>query len=100
MTDTQTDTEPQQEAPPGRPAPGWPWLHVLAAALAVATLLVAVTTLVARADTSEHRSTFVDGFQRECTQVQRDDAIGLSCAPKPFESRLADGLRGASERAS
>jgi hypothetical protein len=99
MTDTQTDTEPWQEAPPRRRAPWWPWAHILTA-LGVAAVLITVTAVIAHGATNAGPSTFVDGFGRECTLVQRDDAIGLSCAPKPFESRLADGLRGASERAS
>jgi hypothetical protein len=100
MTDTALNTEPQQEAPPGRPFRWLPWAHVIALAVASAIALVTITAVIAHGAAPERRSTFVDGFQRECTQVQRDDAIGLSCAPKPFESRLADGLRGASERAS
>jgi hypothetical protein len=101
MTDIQTlDTEPQQEAHPGRRTLLWPPWPPILIALAFTAVLITLTALIAHGATTERRSTFVDGFDRECTQVQRDDAIGLSCAPKPFESRLADGLRDASERAS
>jgi hypothetical protein len=104
MTATEHLAPPTDQAtdgpPPARPAPWWPWGHV-AAALAVGAALVVVTALVAHAaTTAERRSTFTDGYGRQCTQVQRGDAIALSCAPKPFADRLADSLRTASDRAN
>jgi hypothetical protein len=91
------DTEPQQETPPGRRTLRWPPWPPILVALAVTAVLIA---LAAYGPTHERRSTFVDGFGRQCTQVQKAGALALSCAPAPFEDRLADGLRSASERAN
>src|SRR4051812_10783780 len=98
MTQTTTDEQQLTEPPPGVRVGRWPRMHV--AAVAVAAVLIAGTALVAQGATSGQRSTFVDDFHRQCTQVEKGAALALSCAPAPFEDRLAEGLRTASQRAN
>jgi hypothetical protein len=109
MNTTELDpqaTEPATDDPTPDTGP-WPdtnppWLHILGVGVAlfvVALILgVAVNALSGLGHTKVN--TFTDPLGRDCTQITKGTSLALSCAPKPFESRLADGLRDASERAS
>jgi hypothetical protein len=94
-TQIEQDTTTEDPGPDvGRERPLWLAVaNVVVFLIAVALLgglaLNAVTGLGhAKVDT------FTDPLGRDCTQLTKGHALALSCAPKPLEDRIADGLRG------
>jgi hypothetical protein len=117
MDTTQLDpqaTEPATDDPPPdtgpwpdtRRRPWPPWLTYLLEAWIFVAVLFVVAVLVGAAINlvsglgHTKVNTFTDPLGRDCTQISKGTNLALSCAPKPFEDRLADGLRDASQRAS
>lgn len=96
----QQDTEPTTDDPDTGAWP--PWLAWLLTGGTFIVAIVAALLLAGALTGLGHTkvSTFTDPLGRDCTQLTKGSNLALSCAPKPFESRLADGLRNASERAS
>lgn len=89
------DDEPEREVT----ASWWEIARVVLAVMFVLAVLVAVVFMVARAGTSTgpapvQRSSFVDQFGRQCTQVRAGNQVALDCDAKPLESRLGSALDG------
>lgn len=88
------DDEPEREV--SDPQAWLPWLTFAAAVIVVLLLAAALASSLGPAKVA----TFTDPLGRDCTQLSKGHALALSCAPKPIEQRLADGLRSASQRAN
>jgi hypothetical protein len=108
-TQLEQDTTHDPGADAGREPPQWPhWAHVIAdspalsvaAMVLAAAMIVAVAILIGAATDAltgpghAKVDTFTDPLGRDCTQLTKGHALALSCAPKPLEDRIADGLRG------
>jgi heme A synthase len=69
-------------------------LALLVVLTALAWLLVPPRRGAEPAQQQVVRSTFVDSFGRQCTQVTAGNAVALDCDYKPVESRLGSLLEG------
>jgi hypothetical protein len=99
MSATQIEQDVTQDPGPDIPPEpvGWlPWLHT-AGLFAAAIVAAVIAVLILEALTGLGRAkvdTFTDPLGRDCTSLSQGHGLALSCAPKPLEDRIADGLRG------
>lgn len=101
-THRQAPTTEPTHSDPDQPQAWWRvWLPVLIAVTLGGGIVAGLIILVgnASADVARHqarveRSTFIDSFGRQCTQIRAGNAIALDCDYKPVESRLGSLLEG------
>jgi hypothetical protein len=91
---------PTTEPTNGEPEPAdarWKGWLALGLVLLVGGALVAAVTVgirreLGRQQTSVERTTFVDSFGRQCTQVRAGNTVALDCDYKPIENRVGRAL--------